>query len=460
MWTLLWLVALGIFALIWNETSRQDADLDNQEESETETDRTKRRAGPFPTLPELRQSNDGGKGNVPPTTAHQGIEDPSHNAMCSFYNALDKVESQRETSIARIHHYGDSIITRDTLTGTIRKTLQQKFGDGGHGFVLLGMPWKWYRHEGVKHGAKGNWRPKPITTHIIRDGMYGLGGVAFDTSDPGAIAWAGTVDTGPIGTRVASFELSFLEQPQGGHFDILLGKRVVEKVSTKASATRRTVVHKQINVPKGRHKLKIRTQGDGPVRVFGATLRSGLSGVIYDNLAISGASASTLSRYNPNHWKSELRHHRPDLVVLMFGANEGHNGRLNLDQYKQHFQAVLHTLREGAQESSCLVIGPLDQAKRNRKGQLTSSSMPRNINRIQREVSFAEGCAYYDTWYAMGGTNSMVRWFREGLGGGDFIHPTDRGSRVIGKWLADAMLTGYQSFIEGGKKCESTVTSL
>jgi hypothetical protein len=38
-----------------------------------------------------------------------------------------------------------------------------------------------------------------------------------------------------------------------------------------------------------------------------------------------------------------------------------------------------------------------------------------------------------------------LRW-RKGLGGGDFIHPTEHGARKIGNWLAEALLYGYQTF--------------
>ncbi|HYE75454.1 MAG TPA: hypothetical protein VEF04_19080, partial [Blastocatellia bacterium] len=75
------------------------------------------------------------------------IEDPSGQALQHIFSALNKVE--REGGQVRISHYGDSPITGDMITSTVRRKLQQRFGDAGHGFVLLAKPWGWYQHIGI-----------------------------------------------------------------------------------------------------------------------------------------------------------------------------------------------------------------------------------------------------------------------------------------------------------------------
>ena len=53
-----------------------------------------------------------------------------------FYAALARILRPGRRTPARITHYGDSPITNDGITGTVRRLLQQRFGDAGHGFIF------------------------------------------------------------------------------------------------------------------------------------------------------------------------------------------------------------------------------------------------------------------------------------------------------------------------------------
>ena len=75
-------------------------------------------------------------------------------------------------------HYGDSPTTADLITGDIRAMLQTRFGDAGHGFILLAKPWAWYQHRGAWLTGSG-WQIFPATRFETKDGIFGLGGVNF-----------------------------------------------------------------------------------------------------------------------------------------------------------------------------------------------------------------------------------------------------------------------------------------
>lgn len=373
---------------------------------------------------------------------HQKIEDPT-GAMGTLYRALRKLESGGGArNVVRVLHYGDSILTTDELSGRVRQILQTRFGDGGHGFILLGKPWRWYKHLNVEHGARGKWRSRVLTSDPVSDGLYGLGGVAFEAQRGShGKTWVGTVDEG---SRVSGFDISYLEQPHGGSFDLSLDGEKIETISTDAVEKR--TVHKTVDVRGGRGKIGVEFNNDGVLRLFGAVMESGERGVVYDSLAINGARASVLGRYDEEHWAGELQRRDPSLVVLMFGANEGANRFLVLREYRVHLAKLIRTMRAALPDTSFLVVGPLDQAKKNAGGTFDSWKMPRKLSKAQREVSLAEGCAFFDTWNAMGGKGSMGKWYRKGLGGGDLIHPTEHGARKIGNWLAESLLYGYQTF--------------
>jgi hypothetical protein len=91
------------------------------------------------------------------------IEDPSGRALDGFFRSL--LEAETGARCVRVCHYGDSPITNDDITATVRRRLQLRFGDAGHGFVLIAKPWPWYGHTGVTHEASRGWASDPISIH-------------------------------------------------------------------------------------------------------------------------------------------------------------------------------------------------------------------------------------------------------------------------------------------------------
>ena len=66
------------------------------------------------------------------------IEDPDGRNMNALYAKLARLLRHAATDHVRIGMYGDSNMTRDYITGEMRRTFQLRQGDGGHGFVSLG----------------------------------------------------------------------------------------------------------------------------------------------------------------------------------------------------------------------------------------------------------------------------------------------------------------------------------
>ena len=64
--------------------------------------------------------------------------------------------------------------------------------------------------------------------------------------------------------------------------------------------------------------------------------------------------------------------------------------------------------------------------------------MPRIVDG-QRAAAFEVGCAFYDTYSAMGGELSMVRWMRRGLASSDLTHPSPEGGAVLAEGLFRAL---------------------
>lgn len=369
------------------------------------------------------------------------IEDPQ-GTLRRFYRALDRTAAGEADAVTRVLHYGDSLVMGDYVTQTVRRLLQKKFGDAGHGFSLPGPAWPWYRRDNLRLSASDGWDVYRLTSPTIADGHYGLGGATFVARPPGE--WARFEPIGEdLGAAVSRFQVLYLAQPRGGVFEMDVDGRGVE-VRTRADRPASRVA--EITVPDGPHRFTLRTRGGGEVRLFGVVLERPGPGVVYDSLGINGARARLFTRYDAEHWHEQIRLRRPDLLVLHFGTNESQNPRLGAARYREELSHTVGLLRQALPGVSCLLVAPMDRAERTPSGDLVTRPVIRRIVRVQREVAYAQGCAFWNTWLAMGGEGSMGRWMRmrPPLGGGDLTHPTRRGAERLGAMLFAALMDGYR----------------
>jgi lysophospholipase L1-like esterase len=376
-----------------------------------------------------------------PTTKPGEIEDPSGQTLAPLFAALQNVEANGGQ--ARISHYGDSPITNDGITATVRRKLQQRFGDAGHGFILAAKPWGWYQHDGIVQDARG-WQSNPLW--ISRgDHLFGFGGASFTASAPGAYASFGTVATSELGRSVAGFDVYYLAQPGGGTLEVEVDGLPAGRIVT-ADATTHSGFH-HINVKPGEHKLMLRPADNGEVRVFGVALDSGARGVQYDSLGVNGAFIGLLAHYQDEaHWTEQLRQRRPDLVILAYGANESEYENWPMEQYEADTREVVRRIRAALPKASIMFVAPMDRGQRGPGGTIITRPMIPKLVAAQRRLAAETGCAFFDTFTAMGGEGTVARWreARPRLMGGDYLHPTAEGAEIVGTLLSDALLKAYE----------------
>jgi hypothetical protein len=132
--------------------------------------------------------------------ADHPVEDPS-SALDAFYATLARTDAHAPSAITRITHYGDSPITNDGITSTVRRLMQTRFGDAGHGFILMDRPWAWYGHDAISFTPGGGWSADPMMNGKANDGDFGLGGVTFRATGR---AWSTTASASTARTRGCS----------------------------------------------------------------------------------------------------------------------------------------------------------------------------------------------------------------------------------------------------------------
>lgn len=355
-----------------------------------------------------------------------------------FFEAVLALEQGKAERPVRIVHYGDSPTTADLITADVRALLQTRFGDAGHGFVLIDKPWAWYGHRGVRIEATG-WQIDPATQGS-KDGLFGLGGVSFRGS-PGAVSSLILKDPGH--QRV---EVAYLEQPGGGTLAVEAGGEPLGSVATEGPEAK-PAFH-SFALPAGTRKITLRVTS-GSVRVFGASFLKDAPGIIYDSLGLNGAYVRVPAKlFNADHWAEQLRHYRPDLVVVNYGTNESVYPQFVDFAYSKEMKEVVRRIRAGIPDAPILVMSPMDRGERDSGGQIGTVPVMARLVDLERQVAGETNCAFFNTFAAMGGAGTMGRWYaaEPRLVGADFIHPMPAGARIVGGLLYEGLLDGYNQF--------------
>jgi hypothetical protein len=288
-----------------------------------------------------------------PVRPPQNLLDP-HQTLDRFYQAL------LHGGAVRVLHYGDSPTTGDLITADARALFQKQFGDGGAGFVLIAKPWAWYFHRGVEMDAS-KWTIDVAGDTQLKDGLHGLGGASFQGS-PGAVANFTVKD----GERSA--EVAFLKQPEGGTFSFEADGTPLGTVET--TADERQPAWKSFELPAGSRKFTVRVES-GRARLYGVEFSKDRPGVLYSSLGVNGANITLLSHaFNGGHWTAELRHYRPDLVVLAYGTNESGFAKFVDSTWGGEMKAVVKRVQTALPDASILLMSPMDRGVRNDRGEI------------------------------------------------------------------------------------------
>jgi len=379
---------------------------------------------------------------LPPPSRKPGavsalLVDPSP-ALDHFYAALWRTEKKDPGAVTRIVHYGDSPTTADLITGDVRAILQHRYGDAGHGFVLIGKPWAWYQHTGLQLSASG-WDISAASHFETHDGLYGLGGVSFTSK---GAASSRIVYSMPGHTH---FEVWYLQQPGGGSIAVTGDGEPLGDIDTNGPGKAPEIA--EFEAPAGVHALELRVV-EPPVRVFGVVAENKGPGVVYDALGLNGASIAVLSRIiNAQHWADELRRRHPDLVIVNYGTNEADFASFIDHGYEKDLREAVRRIRTALPDTSILLMSPMDRGQHSGAEIETMPTIPRLVD-IQRRVAGETGCGFFDTFHAMGGEGTMARWYtgQPRLVSADLIHPIPAGGKMIAVIFARELAAGLNRY--------------
>jgi lysophospholipase L1-like esterase len=357
-------------------------------------------------------------------------------AMDAFYHAAREAKRGKLGRALRVSWYGDSVIATDAVPAGLRARLQDELGNGGPGFVYVVPPHRFCGHEAITRAQAGSWNVHAITTALIPDGLYGVGGSTAETD-------GGRATIKLVAGTASQVELYYLTQPHGGAVAITADGKPLATVDTRGTAKQPGFA--TASVAAGAQKFDFAARGR--VRLFGMSLENP-SGAVVDNLGVISVNLKSFDANNAEHFQAELKHRGADLVMLMIGANEAewlNPGDRDTKDYAARYGKLLAQVRAALPEASCLVVSPTDQAAANDSGYTSRPVMPTLIG-AQRDAAHAAGCAFYSTYDWMGGQGSAAKWFRKGMVGSDFQHLLRKGADALVDGLFRTLVAGYQKY--------------
>ena len=382
-------------------------------------------------------------------------------SLDKYYAALVTLDSKSAHATATVVHFGDSPTTADLITGDVRQQLQQRFGDAGPGFNLIAKPWAWYQHRDIDETDKG-WK---FTTAVglMREGQFGIGGVGFDGGKDASARYKFS------GASPDSVQLIWKSQTGGGSVVVSADDTEVATISTAIPidqliqgglATSETAVTKPtpaavpppqfrtIQLPAGTKTVSLKVT-DGSVHLYGVIFQRNQPGLTYDSIGLNGASITVLSRaIAKDMLKQSFVHLHPDLIVINYGTNEAGFASFIDKQYEGELRLAIARVHEAAPDASILLMSPMDRGERGAGNAISTMDTIPKIVDIQRRVAADTGCAFFNTFQAMGGDGTMQRWYegKPRLVGGDLIHPTPQGAKIVATAFVDQIQQGYTRY--------------
>ncbi|HVU01784.1 MAG TPA: GDSL-type esterase/lipase family protein [Polyangiaceae bacterium] len=353
--------------------------------------------------------------------------------LAHFRDALADLASGKRTESVRVLWLGDSHAAADFWPDAIRKPLAEKYGNGGPGFLFVGLGV--YRHAGVKVTREGHFRVEPKRPSLWmrqNDGVFGLGGMR---SVPDTEACKVTFELGKGSvTGGAVWDLAFRLPSETSRFRVVVSGQKALDVGARGR-TVGAIEHATFTTEDG---ATVTLEGaSGDPQFLGVTVDSRTPGVVVDTLGINGARIGTPLAWEETPWVSEASRRAAELFVLAYGTNEV-GDQVAPSRYGPELENLIARARKAAPHADCLVVGPTDRAG------AKWEPLPRvaELDQVLRGTSEKVGCVYFSSQTAMGGEGSIKDWANREppLAAPDRVHLTPRGYAELGAKMATDLL--------------------
>jgi LysM repeat protein len=413
-----------------------------------------------------------------------------------FFEKLYFLETQKGGKV-NIVHIGDSHIQADLMTGVIRKTLQQRFGNAGCGFTF---PYSLAKTNGghyVRFNSNASWNSRRII-YAPEAGMeVGLSGIALETREDFVVE---------VNVKDSAYQFNTLKIITPGNasgFDVATSsktivlestvpKKVTHKIKSgevlgsiadkynvtvaqlkKANGLRSDIIRagKTLKIPTTQmQKKEVKRSEFIPLPIAadslsnyyhsdsalskiyllpnntrkeytlsGIVLEKDEPGLIYHSIGVNGAKASDYNKY-PLFFE-QLPALQPDLIVISLGTNESFD-KMGAADYIVQLNLFIDAVKAKNPDACVVVMTPPPSMFKRKYPNTFVASYAKEI--LMQET--AKNYASWDLFSEMGGLFSVNRNAANGLMAGDKVHYSKPGYEKQGALFTEALLNAYDNF--------------
>ena len=419
----------------------------------------------------------------------------NQKALIGFFDKLHLLEKSK-TGHLNIVHIGDSHIQADLMTNKTRKLLQQKFGNGGRGFVFPHSIAKTNGSSDVKFSSNANWNAYrniyPITNSLV-----GLSGIALSTKfvlfvmemtirDPDYFFDNIKIITpnNENGFKLAVAKKIISEA-------VLVPKKIFHKIQKRETLL--AIAHKfdvdidtlktfnslksdkiargkTLKIPTSEMVVKtaerseyipvstteigqnVAFESEKPLeKIFlipskkideynlnGLVLENKTHGILYHNIGVNGSKFMDFNKY-PLFFE-QLESLLPDLFIISLGTNESF-GKFSTEKYLSDLQFFLETIQQKYPNAAVLLTTPPPSLfQKNYPNLVVAKYAAKTLDLIN-----SKNIAVWNLHAQMGGIFGVNQNFDNGLVQPDKIHYTNKGYEMQGQLLFEALMKAYQN---------------
>ena len=369
--------------------------------------------------------------------------------LAPFYARLAALARGRSARPVRIAVYGDSNLTMDFITGQMRRVLQRRYGDAGHGFVALARPWSHYQHMDVEHDVRRGFEAYVPSTNPSGDGAYGISGIAAESLWRRAETWVATAGPdAPVGHKASRFEVFYWQKPKRGSFEIRVDGERRAVVDTAAEEP--VLGHHRLELADEAHRIEIEVVSRrGRVRLFGAVLERDVPGVVVDSFGVGSLNTRAQAREDPKINHAMLQHRGYDLVIFTTGAND----LFTMDVAPRYMAEIIELHRQALPGLPVLFVSPADRGKKGTNSRI----LP--VVEQRKQMAKDHAAAFWNLWEAMGGVSSMARFQARGMAMDDCVHFNQAGGAYVADRLLYALLRDLNAYARAHPELGCTAAS-
>ncbi|MBA3664296.1 MAG: hypothetical protein H0W61_08825 [Bacteroidetes bacterium] len=379
------------------------------------------------------------------------------NALLTFFESLAGLKNS--TKSIRVLHYGDSQIEGDRITDYLRLKLQGQFGGQGPGLISL-MPISPSVTNKIVWSA--GWDRYNVFTakdKRVSHGNYGVmaGFARFcnykklsDTSSNinADIKITTTKLGGANATTYKKIKLFYGGSQTKTWCEFYDGPALSGADSLESGGVFRVKEYK-VGLGSLSHQFKF-TGKDSP-DFYALSLESD-HGVMVDNIALRGSSGTFYHQVNFAQMKQFYDYLNVKLIILQFGGNAlpSVKDATMAANYAGYLRGQINILKKMAPNASIIFIGPADMSVKEGTAYVTHPQLEATRDGLKK-VALETGCAFFDMYDCMGGSNSMASWVDQKLAATDYIHFSPQGARKIATLFYSALITEYNSYLKTKK---------